>query len=154
MKVLHSFILLFLGGFLLAGCQSQDWGLDHKGQLVPQSETKGRWVIVSYWAEWCEPCRHEVKELNQLYDSTSRTAVQIFGVNFDNHQGDELRTSVQAMGIRYPTLQKDPSEQLGLALVRALPLTLLIDPKGVVRLQLLGEQTANGLQQQMRALEQ
>lgn len=153
MKSLGYAIVLFLGCFFIVGYQPKDWGPDHNGRIVSQQELNGRWVILSYWAEWCEPCRREVHELNRLYENTSRESLQIFGVNFDGRQGESLRAAVQDLGMRYPTLQNDPSKQLNLILAHALPVTVIVNAKGNVCLQLLGEQTKNNLQEHIRALE-
>ena len=135
---------------LLAGC-GQDWGSDHTGKAVTAKDRKDHWVLVNYWAEWCAPCRKEIPELNQL---NKDDGILVLGVNYDDLTGEELTSAIQDMGIEFRVLQHDPSEQLHVERGQALPTTLLIDPQGKVREQLLGEQTERSLRDAIARLQQ
>lgn len=136
----------------LLGCVKPEWGEDHLGRQVDASALQGRWLVVNYWAEWCAPCRREVPELNRVQQEWAAQDVRVLGVNFDGLQGDALATAVQALGMEYPSLRQDPSARWKEPRAQGLPLTLVIDPQGQVRLRLAGEQTAHGLGAQLRAL--
>ena len=64
----------------------------------------------------------------------------------------ELQAAIAALGIGFTTLVQDPGPRLGIEPLRALPVTLLVDPAGQVRETLVGEQTADGLRARLRAL--
>ena len=36
------------------------------GAPTKLSSLKGKWVLISFWATWCEPCLHEAEILNRL----------------------------------------------------------------------------------------
>ncbi|KPW46919.1 putative Thioredoxin [Pseudomonas syringae pv. antirrhini] len=143
-------VILF-GSLLLSGC-GVDLGTDQNGQKVAIERIKGHWLVVNYWAEWCGPCRTEVPEFNALSEQLKDKKVTVLGVNFDNLQGDELKNAANALGIKFTVLAQDPAEQYSLPPSEALPVTYIIDDKGKMREQLLGEQSAATVIQKLKAL--
>lgn len=109
--------------------------------------------MINYWAEWCGPCRTEIPELNALADQLKNKNIGVFGVNFDNVQGEELKSASEKLGIKFTVLAQDPSELFELPRSEALPVTYIIDNKGKVREQLMGEQTAAGVVARLEALQ-
>ncbi len=136
---------------LLSGC-GVDLGTDQNGQKVASERIDQHWLVVNYWAEWCGPCRTEIPELNKLSEQLKGQKVTVLGVNFDNVQGDDLKSASNALGITFTVLAQDPAERYNLPASEALPVTYIIDDKGKVREQLLGEQTAVGVMQKLKAL--
>ena len=136
---------------LLAGC-GNDYGVDQHGVKVASERLDTQWKVINYWAEWCGPCRIEIPELNALEKQLQGQSVGVFGVNFDGLQGKELRDASTAMGITFTVLAQDPAEHFDLPRSEALPVTYIIDEKGKVRAQLLGEQTAAGVLAKIKAL--
>ncbi|AAY38733.1 MULTISPECIES: TlpA disulfide reductase family protein [Pseudomonas] len=143
-------VILF-GSLLLSGC-GVDLGNDQNGQKVASERIKGHWLVVNYWAEWCGPCRTEVPEFNALSEQLKDQKVTVLGVNFDNLQGDELKNAANALGIKFTVLAQDPAEQYSLPPSEALPVTYIIDDKGKMREQLLGEQSAATVIQKLKTL--
>ncbi|KTC61629.1 TlpA disulfide reductase family protein [Pseudomonas savastanoi] len=143
-------VILF-GSLLLSGC-GVDLGSDQNGQKVASERIKGHWLVVNYWAEWCGPCRTEVPEFNALSEQLKDKKVTVLGVNFDNLQGDELKSAANALGIKFTVLAQDPAEQYSLPPSEALPVTYIIDDKGKMREQLLGEQSAATVIQKLKTL--
>jgi len=42
---------------------------DEKGQPQALKNYAGKIVVLNFWATWCEPCRKEMPELSNLYNS-------------------------------------------------------------------------------------
>ena len=42
------------------------------GKQVSLSDYKGKYLFLHFWATWCGPCRKELPELQQFYQSLSR----------------------------------------------------------------------------------
>ena len=143
--------LAITASLLLGGCGA-DYGLDQNGNTVKAEQLDGRWVVLNYWAEWCGPCRVEIPELNKVTQQWQGQGVTVVGVNFDGLQGDELKQATDKMGIGFTVLAQDPAERYDLPRSEALPVTYIIDDKGKVREQLMGEQTAAGLAEKIKAL--
>lgn len=144
--------LTIIGALMLGGC-GNDYGIDQNGQKVASERLDKQWVVLNYWAEWCGPCRTEIPELNHLADELESKNVGVFGVNFDNVQGEELKSASEKLGIKFTVLAQDPAELFDLPRSEALPVTYIIDNNGKVREQLLGEQTAAGVMAKLEALQ-
>ena len=145
-------VVALVGSLLLAGC-GVDLGTDQNGQKVASDKVDKHWLVINYWAEWCGPCRVEIPELNHLSEQLKDQKVSVFGVNFDNLQGEELKTASNALGIKFTVLAQDPADLFELPRSEALPVTYIIDDKGKVREQLMGEQTAAGVIAKLEALQ-
>lgn len=97
-----------------------------------------RWVVINYWAIWCAPCREEIPELNTL---ALRGLVDVYAINFDDVQGQELLDQATELDIQFPLLATDPGAALGLPRPTVLPTTLVFSPTGELAARLLGPQT-------------
>jgi len=144
--------LAIIGALMLGGC-GNDYGVDQNGQKVVAERLDNKWLVLNYWAEWCGPCRTEIPELNTLAEQLKDKKIGVFGVNFDNVQGEELRSASEKLGIKFTVLAQDPAELFELPRSEALPVTYIIDNKGKVREQLMGEQTAAGVMAKLAALQ-
>ena len=144
--------MAIIGALMLGGC-GNDYGTDQNGQKVAGDRLDKQWVVLNYWAEWCGPCRTEIPELNVLAEELKGQKIGVFGVNFDNVQGEELKSASEKLGIKFTVLAQDPAELFDLPRSEALPVTYIIDDKGKVREQLMGEQTAAGVLAKLKALQ-
>lgn len=148
------FLKVILAGCLamcLAAC-SDDAGQDQFGNRVVPADWEGQWLIINYWAEWCGPCRIEIPQLNALSAQLVDEPITILGVNFDGLQGDALREAANAMNIEFTVLETNPAERFQLPPANGLPVTYIVDGKGKLRQQLMGEQTAESLLQAIASL--
>jgi peroxiredoxin len=91
--------------------------------------------------------------LNTLAEQLKGKKIGVFGVNFDNVQGQELKDASEKLGIKFTVLAQDPAELFELPRSEALPVTYIIDDQGKVREQLMGEQTAAGVMAKLEALQ-
>ena len=141
-----SAVALAAGGLLLlwgcAGCGAEPAKVV-SGGVAALDEWRGSWLVINYWAEWCEPCRDEIPELNALHHTQPEVAV--VGVNFDGVSGDKLNALIARMGIEFPVLTSDPRPRWGYDPPGALPMTVLIRPDSVLHKRLLGPQTQETL---------
>lgn len=110
----------------------------------------GHTVFVNYWAEWCQPCREEIPELNEFQQRHS-DRVRVVGVNFDQLKGDTLAAQVKGLGIDFPNLDIDPRAALGVPVPVGLPETFVIDSGGKLVSILRGPQTMETLEQALVA---
>lgn len=143
--------LAIIATLLLSGC-GNDYGVDQYGQKVAAERLDGQWLVINYWAEWCGPCRVEIPELNTLAEQLKGQSVGVFGVNFDGVQGEELKSASEKLGIKFTVLAQNPEGIFEIPRSEALPVTYIIDDKGKVREQMLGEQTAEGVMARLKAL--
>lgn len=135
------FKLVLLSSILLSVFSSA-WGASMVRDFNV-SDYKGKWVIISYWATWCEFCMHEIPELNAFYKDHGNQ-VAMFGVNFQD-SGD-LKQNIRQSGVKFPTLMDDPKANWGIRRISGLPTTLIIGPDGQLRRVLEGPQTEDRLE--------
>ena len=143
--------LAIITTLLLSGC-GNDYGVDQYGRKVAAERIDKQWLVLNYWAEWCGPCRTEIPELNALDEQLKGQSATVLGVNFDNVQGEELKNASEKLGIKFTVLAQNPAELFELPRSVALPVTYIIDDKGKVREQMMGEQTAAGVLAKLQAL--
>jgi thiol-disulfide isomerase/thioredoxin len=103
---------------------------------------KGKWIVISYWATWCNFCMEEIPELNAFYRAY-HNQVAMFSVNYDEE--GSLAEHIRESGIAFPTLAYDPKGHFGVGRIRGLPAILLIRPDGRLRRVLIGSQTKASL---------
>lgn len=117
------------------------------GNNIKLSDYRGKWIIINYWASWCEPCAKEIPQLNAFYKSHVGKDAIVLGVNYDGLALTKLAELVKKMGIQYPVLTKDPKNLIGVEHIPGLPATYVISPQGKLVQSLYGEQTQLSLEQ-------
>lgn len=137
----------FLVALLLAACSKPVTFTDLAGNRL--TLTGDQWLVLNFWAQWCEPCRAEVPELNALASSGQ---VRVLGVDFDGSQGEELASRAKALDIRFPVLRESPLAALQLPAPQVLPATFIISPQGKVVGKLFGPQTRQSLEAELARL--
>ena len=54
-----------------------------QGETVSLSSLKGNYVLIDFWASWCNPCRRESPYLKQAYEAYNAKGFEIYGVSLD-----------------------------------------------------------------------
>jgi len=57
--------------------------IDVQGYQKILQHYKGKPLLVTFWATWCEPCRDEYPMLNEMAKEYAPKGLQVVGVNFD-----------------------------------------------------------------------
>ena len=123
--------------------------LDH--QPVDLAALHGRVVLLNFWATWCASCQVEMPRFVQWQEKYNPDGLSIVGVSMD----DDSRLAVSLVGklhLTYPIVMGD--EKLGLAFggVLGLPVTYLIDRRGVIRARYQGETNLDAMETAVRQL--
>jgi thiol-disulfide isomerase/thioredoxin len=99
----------------------------------------GKWIVLNYWATWCQFCINEIPELNKFADAIKNKPVIFFAVNYDNVSDGEQQAFAVDHGIHYLLLHNNPFETLiSRTRISTLPTTFVISPDGRVQ-ELNGE---------------
>lgn len=109
------------------------------------SAYKGKWVVIAYWATWCNVCMEEIPILNAFYRAHHNEVV-MFGVNYDDGSLKELPKRIEESGVAFPTFAYDPKGRFGVSRIRGLPTILLIGPDGRLKRVLTGSQGKRALE--------
>lgn len=112
---------------------------DLEGKKVSFKDFKGKVVLLNFWATWCAPCRAEMPSLENLYRSFKGKGLVVIGVSVDNSD-NSVRSFVRQKKITFPILLDSKKEvsfdDYG---VIGLPVTFLIDQKGIIVEKVFGE---------------
>lgn len=126
---------------------------DTLGQMHRLSEYVGRgnYVLIDCWASWCPPCMEEMPNVKACYDKYRSKGFTIVGLSFDRNP-DAWRRAIREGKLDWVHLsdlrfwQTTAAKTFG---IRAIPATILCDPKGtIVAVDLRGEQ----LQQKLKEI--
>lgn len=111
--------------------------------LLSQICGKGKWVLLDFWATWCEPCLHEIPIQQEAYNKYALQGFEICAISLDR-DADRWRSFVAQSGLLWSHFidSTDPvtpsvAEAYGLLTI---PANFLISPDGeIVARNLHGE---------------
>jgi cytochrome c biogenesis protein CcmG/thiol:disulfide interchange protein DsbE len=113
------------------------------GPAVSLHALRGRWVVVNFFATWCDPCKAEYPQLVRFAKEHPGTA-QVVGVVYEDLSVDALRFH-RAEGGTWPIVA-DPSARIANRYrVSALPQSFVVDPKGNLVAHIYGGVTVANL---------
>jgi len=125
---------------------------DLAGRDVDLSSFKGEVVLVNFWATWCEPCRQEMPSLQRLEKKLAGRHFRVVGVNI-GEGAPRIRQFLEQAPVSFTILRDANSEVMKAWRVRVLPASFLIDSRGMLRYQLVGEADYDDPRQQAPILE-
>ena len=102
---------------------------DLAGGSSSLSDYYGSWVVLTFFATWCGPCRSELPTLETLHQQRSADGIVVLGVSVDD-PGAALDDFVRQLRLTFPILW-DKTKQVG-ATYRAssIPISYLVSPEG------------------------
>lgn len=104
-----------------------------KGPKESLAAHKGKVVLVDFWAQWCEPCRKELPELEQLARQYAARGVVVLAVNIDK-QRDNAERMARQLGLSTVDVLLDPAGSVaGQYDPPKMPTSYVVDRKGIVR---------------------
>ena len=153
--LMRKLILCILCSFLLLNYANANEAVfyDTHGNKVQLSLLRGKWVVLNYWADWCNACRQEVPELNHFYKKIRDTGIVFYGVDYDDLSPSQLNTAIETVQIQYPVLTSDPGLEWNLDNVDAIPTTFILNPEGRVAKVITGATTEDELLNTIAALQ-
>ena len=99
--------------------------------------TKGKYVVLDFWASWCPDCRKDIPNMQRIYEKFAPLGVQFIGVSMDTDR-EKWAAAVEKYGISYPQVSElvkfHDTEIAALYGVKWIPSMYLIGPDGKVML--------------------
>jgi thiol-disulfide isomerase/thioredoxin len=108
------------------------------GRTVALEGLRGRVVVINYWATWCEPCIDEMPSLERLRVKMKGRPFEVLAVNY-GESPERVSRFVAKMKLTMPVLLDPYKNSVDAWKVRGLPMTFIVDAKGLVRYWSFGE---------------
>jgi len=109
---------------------------DVNGKPVSLSSFKGKYVLLDFWASWCNPCRQESPHVVRVFNKYKDKNFTILGVSLDKPEDKALwLKAIQDDGLTWTQvsdLKFWSNEVASLYKVSFIPQNFLIDPTGKI----------------------
>ena len=109
------------------------------GTKVDLSQTKGKVVLVDFWATWCGPCVGDIPHIKEAYNQFHAQGFDIVGISFD-YDKPALQRFVQKEELPWPQYfdgkawQNKWQNKFGIQYgIAGIPAMWLVDKKGDLR---------------------
>lgn len=106
---------------------------DIEGRSVRLSDYKGKIVLLNFWATWCAPCRAEMPDLVKWQREYRKQGLQVIGVTYPPEELAEVRKFIKSIKVNYPIALGDKQTKALFDKGETIPITVVIDRKGMVR---------------------
>ena len=121
--------------------------MDTNGKIFTEKNTKGKYLVVNFWASWCTPCLKEIPAFVEFYKENS-DHVEILGLDFEPVNLEVIDQFVERFSINYPIIlytHINDSQYTKFGEIVGMPTTLIYNPEGELLQTFMGEITIEDL---------
>ncbi|MGG1245692.1 redoxin domain-containing protein [Bacillus spizizenii] len=132
------------------GQQAPDFSLRTlSGEKSSLQDTKGKKVLLNFWATWCKPCRQEMPAMEQLQKEHA-DELAVVAVNFTTAEKSEkqVRTFADTYDLTFPILIDNKGVNADYN-VMSYPTTYILNEKGVIQDIHIGTMTKKEMEQKL-----
>lgn len=92
---------------------------------------KGNYVLVDMWASWCAPCREEIPNLAEIYNTYKDKGLVILGIATWDKK-DRIIKAIGDLNMTWPQLLDTRQKVMELYGVNGIPHIILFAPDGTI----------------------
>ncbi|MFA6542277.1 MAG: TlpA disulfide reductase family protein [Bacteroidota bacterium] len=147
-------VLIALTGKNDQGTPNFTWK-DSSGKVVSFSEfSKGKPVLVNFWATWCGPCVREIPDLVALNQEYASKGAVILGISADRDADalDLVSGFASEKQMQYQIVIDDGTLEEAFGGLRGYPTTFYVDKEGKIVKKLVGLQSKETFSKELDAL--
>ena len=85
--------------------------LTEPGRRIGIQDYPGQVVVINIWGSWCGPCRAEVDDLQQLYQTMKGSGVALLGIDVRDDRA-AATDFIRDRKVSYPSLYDPPGRSL------------------------------------------
>jgi len=126
--------------------------IDAQGRLAGEftlSESRGKVVILDFWATWCGPCKASMPVLNEIAQRYADRGVIVLSINTEGGAAAQRARTMANQLAPSVELLSDTGVASSLYKVNTIPHMLMLDRKGTVRWVHRGMGTRAGLRKDL-----
>ncbi|MBS1842500.1 MAG: TlpA family protein disulfide reductase [Acidobacteria bacterium] len=124
---------------------------DLDGKPISLDQTKGKIVLLNFWATWCGPCRAEIPDLIEL-QTKYKDQLAIIALATDEDEPAEVKKFAQKHGINYRVGMATDPLRAKYGGIPALPTSFILDAQGRVVQRHIGLNDPSIYELEVRAL--
>lgn len=118
--------------------------LDLAGQPVSLGGFRGKTVLINFWATWCVPCRREMPDLQEAYESRGDQGLVVLGVNLREAK-PQAQKFVDDYGVTFPILLDTSGDVAQAYRLSGVPESWIVDEEGILVRRKIGAFTTEEL---------
>lgn len=99
------------------------------GKALSLADSRGKVILLNFWATWCGPCREEIPDLIALQQKY-RDQLQIIALTVDEDDAAMVKKVVARSGINYPVAMSPADVRMEYGGIGALPTSFILDTQG------------------------
>jgi peroxiredoxin len=133
------------------GTPAPDFTLpDLENKPLRLSEVKGRVILLDFWATWCAPCREALPNVELLYRDFKDKGLLVVGISAEEPR--DQAAFMEKFGYTFRFLVDANEKVKNLYGVGGIPVTVLIDRDGNIKLFEMGSSSYDSLRETVRKM--
>ncbi|HNF49066.1 MAG TPA: TlpA disulfide reductase family protein [Chitinophagales bacterium] len=106
-----------------------------QGDTIQLKELKGKYVLLDFWASWCQPCRQNNPHLVQIFEKYHFQGLEIFSVSLDDTK-ERWMNAIKVDKLKWQyhgcDYQKWNGKAVNMYKVSSIPAVFLLDKNGKI----------------------
>lgn len=118
------------------------------GDTIRLADSRGKVVVLNFWASWCIPCTAEMPEIESFYEAHKGEDITVIGINV-GETAEVARAFVEKERVSFPIALDEDTDVATRYGMRGLPMTFVIDKAGLTHWFRLGQLDRKLLEQHL-----
>lgn len=118
-----------------------------EGTQTSLEESRGKVVLLNFWASWCIPCKEEMPLIQAAYEKYRDQGLIVLGINMTNlDERSEIERFLEETGVTFPILLDESGSVSTDYRIISIPTSFFVDRTGIIRHFQLGAMSTRQLE--------